>query len=108
MLSRRPSERTRRILELLYEYDGLPSGVIADHLGIHSRAVSAYLNYLKRKGIVEYVDGMWRLTRQGRDFVEKLLAKDREYIRRRRELEKEIDELIEMLEEYLSRRKSND
>ena len=105
MLSRRPSERTRRILELLYEYDGLPSGVIADHLGIHSRVVAAYLNYLKRKGIVTYEDGMWRLTRQGREFVEKLLAKDREYIQKRRELEKEIDELIEMLEEYLSRRK---
>lgn len=61
------------LLLLLLRETPAPSHYIAFHLGEDPRKVSTYLGRLRRYGFVrrdEY--GLWYLTDEGRDFVEKL------------------------------------
>ena len=74
MLKRRPSNFTLQILKLLYERGPLPSATIAAKLGVDSRYVASYLSYLKKRNMVRYVDGLWELTDEGREYIEKILS----------------------------------
>ncbi len=48
---------------------------IAQVLGRTSRYVSSYLSYWKTRGLFEYVNGYWQLTREGEEYARNILEK---------------------------------
>ena len=60
------------ILLLILRNSLAPTKFISLVTGESSRKVSRYLTYLKRRGLVDYQDGFWLLTRKGEALVDKL------------------------------------
>ena len=65
------SKLTNILLILLYDTLA-PTWFLANITGEPSKKVSRYLTYLKKSGLVKYVNGFWTLTEKGKEHVENL------------------------------------
>ncbi|AWR95102.1 winged helix-turn-helix domain-containing protein [Acidianus brierleyi] len=81
------------MLEVIDEGMGSKSGIMKN-ANLSNTITEKYINILKNKGLIDYVDGRYVVTEKGKNILQRL--------RKLRELEVEIAELFNSVSKELS------